>query len=810
MGRTNYSHASTIGLVIGEPLYRYIDYEKTPQYIKSKKLQSGSIENNRISYDVVNDVITTYNINIQDPNEVIVAIPTIKFRGSKYLHFYSDSIFMDPGVIVTDGTLVNVEYNVEYDNFGNMIPGEYYIQYTAENSNKYKVYLSRIIYVRDVTTIQLRGANPYYIENGFDVYVEPGAYTTNGDIDNANISSTVNNTVNGEYFVTYSYTDSEGNTYSRKRTVIVRDITKPVLSVIGQRVIYLERYTGVYDDSSYGAVSDGGEAVITSNNINITRVGIYSITYRSIDGSGNVGSAVRRVVVKDTTPPVITPNGDNTVYFDRGSGPYIDSGAVSDGNETVTSVITDDTTGLVVDSINTDVLGEYSITYTASDPYNNVGIARRRVIVRDVTGPRITLNGDSIYRIIKDVDTYTEYGATADGNEEITIQIKDSNNTVIPEVPTSVVGIYKVIYTAVDEYGNYSSEYRNVIVKDGNSPIVTLIGNQSITIEKGNGYFEQGAIAYDNEDDAFLQVIINGSVDVNTVGVYTINYTSYDSDLNAGLNSRTVTVVDTTPPIIELNGTPTVNVEREDTGEYTDPYATTPEIGVTISSVITDSRNRVVSSINKNSVGEYRIKYIATDTFGNQSSIVRTVIVKDTTAPVIDIIGDVSYDVNLGKRYEDPGVTTDGNEAVTTVIRNSADKVISSIDTNIVENYTITYTAIDSYGNRNDVTRTVNIINTIPPIMSFLPNPISMTRGDIFYPERGVSINKGYYTYDVSGFNRYKNGEYSVRYKAVDSIGNTAYYTRIVIVRDRILASGYRNLTSTNPLPIPTLRQLTI
>ena len=98
-------------------------------------------------------------------------------------------------------------------------------------------------------------------------------------------------------------------------------------------------------------------------------MGTYAITYTATDVSGNVGTVTRTVTVVDTTAPVITViSGTDTVA--QGST-WTDAGATADGGELVT----------VSGTVNTNILGTYMITYTATDASGNVGTATRTVTV---------------------------------------------------------------------------------------------------------------------------------------------------------------------------------------------------------------------------------------------------------------------------------------------------------------------------------------------------------------------------------------------------------------------------------------------
>ena len=66
---------------------------------------------------------------------------------------------------------------------------------------------------------------------------------------------------------------------------------------------------------------------------------------------------------------------------------------------------------------------------------------------------------------------------------------------------------------------------------------------------------------------------MSGSVDSDRAGVYVLTYTAVDSEGNeAKPVTRTVTVADTTPPVITLLGEATVEIDQNTS--YTDAGAT--------------------------------------------------------------------------------------------------------------------------------------------------------------------------------------------------------------------------------------------
>ena len=248
-------------------------------------------------------------------------------------------------------------------------------------------------------------------------------------------------------------------------------------------------------------------------------------------------------------------------------------------------------------------------------------------------------------------------------------------------------------------------------VLDTTAPEITLVGSDTVTIEAGTTYTDAGATALDNYDGDITSAITIGGdiVDTSIVGSYTITYNVNDSNGNSAAEViRTVLVVDTTAPEITLVGSATVTIEASTI--YTDAGATALDnYDGDITSAITIGGDIVDTSI----LGSYTINYNVNDSNGNSAAeVTRTVLVIDSTLPIITLLGDVSINIETGGIYTDAGATAldnyDGD--ITSAITIGGDVV----DTSIVGSYTITYNVNDSNGNSADeVTRTVLVVKSL-------------------------------------------------------------------------------------------------
>ena len=423
--------------------------------------------------------------------------------------------------------------------------------------------------------------------------------------------------------------------------------------------------------------------------------------------------------VVDTTPPTITVLGANPVTVEVGST-FSDPGVTvydQDGSSTYT------TTG----TVDTNVLGAYTLTYTAVDNSGNQATATRTVNVVDTTAPVITLVGDSQVNL-EVGSTYTDAGATASDNYDGDIS---SQIVVVNNVDVNTLGSYTVTYSVSDSSSNAASVVtRTVNVVDQTAPTITILGGNPATIEAGSTYTDAGATATDNyNNDVTSSITASSTVDSNTIGSYTVTYTVSDASGNQATAVRTVIVEDSTPPTIALIGSNPVTVEAGST--YTDAGATaTDAYDGDLSSSITTT-----SDVDVNTVGTYTVTYTVSDSSANSATASRTVNVVDTTAPVITIIGANPVDVDLGATYSDAGATaTDVHDGDLT----SSITVSSNVDTNTAGTYTVTYTVSDAAGNQATETRTVNVIdNSNNPTTHYID-----IQGYAFSPS-SITINVG-------------------------------------------------------------------
>ena len=169
----------------------------------------------------------------------------------------------------------------------------------------------------------------------------------------------------------------------------------------------------------------------------------------------------------------------------------------------------------------------------------------------------------------------------------------------------------------------------------------------------------------------------------------------YTVNLGAG-------VLDTTAPVITLNGASTINLNVGDTYNELGATATDNVDGNLTSSIV------ITGSVNTSAVGTYTVNYNVSDAAGNAATQVsRTVNVSDGTAPVITLNGASVINLTVGDTYNELGATAtdnvDGNLTSSIVIT-------GNVNTSVAGTYTRNYNVSDAAGNAaTQVSRTINV-----------------------------------------------------------------------------------------------------
>ena len=345
-------------------------------------------------------------------------------------------------------------------------------------------------------------------------------------------------------------------------------------------------------------------------------------------------------------------------------------------------------------------------------------------------------------------------------------------------------------------------DYTVNITADLTPPVITLSGLVTEDIEVGTPWVEAGYKSIDLVDgDITSQVSRTAAPDENTVGTYLVTYTSTDAAGNTTTVSRTINIVDTTVPTIELEGLDTVYVQiftgfNDDGTTESDNYDPTIKADVT-------------SNVDTANLGTYSVDYCVTDANGNGPVCVnRTVIVIDTIYPEVTLLGNDPETVEVFSQYTDAGIDVVENHSYTTTTSGTW-----TGSTSVLGTYELTYTVVDPAGNQVMVTRTIEVVDTEAPVISLNGNAIEYvdrwaaytdaeyTVTDNYYDEADLTITSGGDFVDTQS-----EGIYTITYTAEDPSTNvSATVTRVIVVTQDFTSSiGELEANSLTVYPNPS------
>ena len=441
---------------------------------------------------------------------------------------------------------------------------------------------------KDVTAPELRlnGDTEITMAVGTE-FVDPGYTATDdydGDVTNkVVISGTVNNAKAGTYELTYTVSDTAGNTTSKKRTVIfeelgnldismgsVLDGVTPQISLKGANPYCMVK-GGTYLEPGATATDnvDGNitDKIVVTNKVTGNLMGAFRIVYKVEDSSGNQAIAYRAVIVTTSCPdnnqgtvesnsaPVITLIGKNSVVINVGTE-YVDLGATAYDKEDG-----DITSKLVTDAsaVNTRVPGIYKVWYRVTDSAGKTASASRTVTVKNPNSQNAAVR---FTEDKKNIEVYTGEGsdkliaapkAVNESGNAVTVTTrieKYETKEAVSAIDWSKSGKYRVIYTAIHGNGTIKQDKSIVVtIKEGKvtiggkNPVNVGVRNDNCNITEAD--LRKGGVTFTTTGNkAPIITIKNGEDKACKKGTYTITVIAKVDGGEETTKDLTVYVVD--------------------------------------------------------------------------------------------------------------------------------------------------------------------------------------------------------------------------------------------------------------------------
>lgn len=337
----------------------------------------------------------------------------------------------------------------------------------------------------------------------------------------------------------YNVQDSSGNNRLAETTLTLFALQLPEISISGENPVTIA-CPGPYTDAGATAYdpesgSDITSSMTTTVAVNAGVPGSYTVTYSvAVPGYPSLApvTAVRDVIVEDTTAPVISLLVANPLYWQRG---------VAFPNDATIRTATDECDGDITGSIVTtgavdvNALGTYSLAFDVTDGEGNpADTVPLNVVVVDLlefieqpVGTRMYTNSPAhdltaAYRYGANVGGYewfqdtTGLGFVADGTTPNTVTLSVDPSTLAP-------GTYQYYLAVSDDSGVTESEDAEIEVADplASTPLndVSLAEEEeytwSITVTGG-----LGTVNYQwwtkRADDADWVPVVDGAYDMGS------------------------------------------------------------------------------------------------------------------------------------------------------------------------------------------------------------------------------------------------------------------------------------------------------
>jgi chitodextrinase len=342
-------------------------------------------------------------------------------------------------------------------------------------------------------------------------------------------------------------------------------------------------------------------------------IGTTPVVATAQDFAGNRATATFDITVVDTTPPALLLPGDLVL---EATGP---SGAVAtfaaSANDAVSGAVG---VSLSQDSGSTFPLGTTTVTATATDDFDNMATATFNVTVVDTTAPAITVPGTLTVEATSAAGAVVAFNISAtDLVSPVTLSVSQSSGTVFP------LGTTAVTVAATDAANNTSIATFDIQVVDTTAPTLSLPANLIVEATGPGGAAAVFAgSAVDVVSGSLPVVFTPPSGSLFPLGTTTVSATATDAAGHTAVGQFTVTVRDTTPPVLTLPAQQTLETNNPTGAVATFSGSAQDVVSGSVSLVFTPPSGSLFP------LGTTTVTAAATDAAGNRASGTFTITVR--------------------------------------------------------------------------------------------------------------------------------------------------------------------------------------
>jgi hypothetical protein len=366
-------------------------------------------------------------------------------------------------------------------------------------------------------------------------------------------------------------------------------------------------------------------------------IGPTNVTCTATDAAGNTGSAsfTVTVTVQDVNAPTVTIS-ITTPQPAEATGP--DGAPVS-----YTASAVDDVDGDVSSNVtcspgsgSTFALGATTVTCNITDSAGNPGNAAAEVRVADTTAPHISAPDNLTVQPTSSAGATVTYDASATDlvSGSVSVECSPPSGALFPR------GLSTVTCTATDGSGNSASTTFSVSVQDADAPKVNVPASKRVEANGPSGAraFFDPVTATDMIDGNLIASCDKQSGAIFPLGITTIVCSATDRDGNTGSASFTITVEDTTPPV--LNAPSLLEVTSGSAVPRADPRIAAFLASATASDLVDRAVHITNNAPEVFPFGSTTVTFRADDDAGNRAEEDATVVI--TTRPTEQAVIDAT------------------------------------------------------------------------------------------------------------------------------------------------------------------------
>ncbi|WP_262734052.1 HYR-like domain-containing protein, partial [Gaetbulibacter sp. NE] len=532
----------------------------------------------------------------------------------------------------------------------------------------------------------------------------------------------------GSATVTFTATDGCGNSSTTTAIFTIVDTTAPTFTVPTDVTIECDQdandltltgdVTDEADNCDSGLEATYSDAIADGNCANES---VITRTWSVTDDCGNTATLVQTINVVDTTAPTFTVPADVTIECDQDANDLTLTGDVTDEADNCDSSLEATYSDAVADGncANESVITR---TWSVTDDCGNTATLVQTINVVDTTAPTFTVPADVTIECDQDANDLTLTGDVTDEADNCDSSLEATYSDAVADGNCANESVITRTWSVTDDCGNTATLVQTINVVDTTAPTFTVPADVTIECDQDANDLTLTGDVTDEADncDAGLEATYSDAVaDGNCANesVITRTWSVTDDCGNTATLVQTINVVDTTAPTFTVPADVTIECDQDAndltlTGDVTDE-ADNCDAGLeaTYSDAVADGNCANESVITRT--------WSVTDDCGNTATLVQTINVVDTTAPVIDtnatdIIVECDGSGNNGEienwlNNNGGAVASDNCGAITwTNDYNGAQSDCSAP-------VTVTFTATDACGNSSTTTASYAIQDTTAP-----------------------------------------------------------------------------------------------